>query len=126
VISWHVPFSGIELVDTTSFLTDPATVVVLAMGEGQELLGWAWGLRQRHVGGYSQLQLYEIEVAVQQRGLGIGRALVDWFVDLARQEGDRKMWLFTDHDNLPAKALYEATGGRRSAHDDAGYWWSIQ
>jgi hypothetical protein len=35
------------------------------------------------------------------------------------------MWLFTDEDNRPAKALYEAMGGEPSPHDDAGYWWQL-
>jgi ribosomal protein S18 acetylase RimI-like enzyme len=84
-----------------------------------------WGLRQRHAAGYSQVQLYEIGVIAAVRRMGVGRALLTAFRELAVREGHRRMWLFTDEDNRPAKALYEAMGGEPSPHDDAGYWWQL-
>ncbi|MEV0680220.1 GNAT family N-acetyltransferase [Actinosynnema sp. NPDC050436] len=89
------------------------------------VVGWVWGCRQRHVGGYSQVQLHEIGVAEAQRGRGIGRALLTAFREHAISEGHRRMWLFTDEDNHAAKALYESAGGSPSPHDDAGYWWQL-
>ena len=117
-------FRGIVVADHEPFLRDPASIVFVAL-ERDALVGWVWGLRQRHVGGYSQVQLYEIGVVASMRRRGVGRALVTAFRDLAIEEGHRRMWLFTDEDNRPAKALYEATGGQPSAHDDAGYWWQL-
>lgn len=51
--------------------------------------------------------------------------MLEAFRDLAVREGHRKMWLFTDEDNQAAKAMYKATGGRPSLHDDASYWWQL-
>ncbi|MFE2750562.1 GNAT family N-acetyltransferase [Actinosynnema sp. NPDC059335] len=115
-------FRDVVVEDHASFLEDPATVVFVAL-EDDEVVGWVWGCRQRHVCGYSQVQLYEIGVAEQARRRGVGRALLTAFREHAVRAGARKMWLFTDEDNHAAKALYEAAGGRPSPHADAGYWW---
>jgi ribosomal protein S18 acetylase RimI-like enzyme len=117
-------FRGIEGVDHALFLGDPATLVLLAMHD-EDVVGWTWGLRQRHVCGYSQVQLYEIEVAESMRRRGVGRALVAEFLEIARAEGHAKMWLFTSEDNIAAKGLYQAMGGGPSLHDDAGFWWRL-
>ena len=117
-------FRGVEVADHGPFLKDPASIAFVALARDQ-LVGWAWGIRQRHVAGYSQVQLYEIGVVASMRRQGVGQALVTAFRDLATTEGHRRLWLFTDEDNGPAKALYEATGGQPSAHDDAGYWWQL-
>ncbi|MCE6995286.1 GNAT family N-acetyltransferase [Saccharothrix sp. S26] len=117
-------FRGIVVEDHAPFLEDPATVAFVALEDG-DVAGWVRGCRQRHVGGYSQVQLYEIGVAEPARRHGIGRALLTAFRDHAVREGHSKMWLFTDEDNHPAKALYEACGGRPSPHADAGYWWLL-
>jgi ribosomal protein S18 acetylase RimI-like enzyme len=118
-------FRGVLVLDHDPFLADPASVAFVAI-DGQELVGWVWGLRQRHVCGYTQVQLYEIEVSEPARGRGIGRDLLTAFRDAAILEGHRRMWLFTDLENRVAKRLYESAGGRPSAHDDAGYWWQLQ
>lgn len=117
-------FRGSPALRPEEFLADPGTVAFVA-GTGPEVVGWVWGVRQRHVLGHTQLQLYEVEVVPAFRGRGLGRALVGAMLDLARREGHRRMWLFTDTDNLPAIRLYEAAGGVPSPHDDAGYWWQL-
>ena len=118
-------FRRVELDETESFLSDPATIA-LAMVCDREVVGWVWGNRQRHAAGYSQVQLYEIEVVPEHRGRGVGRALLSRFRDLAASEGHRKMWLFTDDGNAPAKALYQSIGGSASPHEDATFWWQRQ
>ena len=117
-------FRGVAVEDHEPFLTDPASIAFVAVDRG-EVIGWVWGLRQRHAAGYSQVQLYEIGVVPTARHMGVGRALLTAFRELAVREGHRRMWLFTDEDNRPAKALYEAMGGEPSPHDDAGYWWQL-
>lgn len=107
------------------FLDDPATVAFLAR-EGTEILGWAWGYRQLRPDGCSMLLLYEIEVTESRRREGIGRALLEAFLDVGRREGHQKMWLITGEDNEAAKSLYESAGGGRSTKDDVGYWWPLR
>jgi ribosomal protein S18 acetylase RimI-like enzyme len=106
------------------FLRDDATLALVALADA-EVVGWVWGLRQRHVCGYSQVQLYEIEVAPGMRRRGVGRALMTAFLEIVRAEGHAKMWLFTSQDNVAAKGLYRAMGGGPSLHDDAGFWWQL-
>lgn len=68
-------FRDVVVEDHAPFLEDPATVAFVALEDG-EVVGWAWGCRQRHVCGYSQVQLYEIGVAeAAARRRGIGHAL---------------------------------------------------
>ncbi|ACU38700.1 GCN5-related N-acetyltransferase [Actinosynnema mirum DSM 43827] len=117
-------FRATEVADHTPFLADPASIAFVALEEGR-VIGWAWGVRQRHAAGYSQVQLYELAVARTSRRRGVGRALLTAFRDLARAEGHRRMWLFTDQGNTAAKALYASEGGEPSPHDDAGYWWQL-
>jgi ribosomal protein S18 acetylase RimI-like enzyme len=117
-------FRGTHVTDHSPFLTDPATIA-LAATDGSGVLGWAWGTRQRHPCGYSQVQLYEIEVSAEHRRRGVGRALLTRFLDIVRTEGHRKMWLFTDEANTAAQALYRAAGGKPSQHDDAAFWWQL-
>ena len=118
-------FRGVAVEDHSAFLDDPTATAFVAR-RGHEVVGWVWGLRQRHVCGYTQVQLYEIGVAEHVRRCGVGRALLAAFRDLAAEEGHRRMWLFTDEDNAAAKALYEAAGGEPSPHDDATYWWQLR
>jgi ribosomal protein S18 acetylase RimI-like enzyme len=117
-------FRGVEGVDQSSFLRDPATVVLLMMNDA-DVVGWAWGLRQRHVCGYTQLQLYEVGVAEPMRRRGVGRELVGAFLEIARTEGHEKMWLITTEDNIAAKNLYQAMGGGPAGYDKARYWWDL-
>lgn len=63
-------------IDQAAFLADPATRVWVALAD-ERIVGWVWGTRQRHVLGYTQFQLYEIEVVEEYRTRGIGRALVE-------------------------------------------------
>lgn len=117
-------FRGVDPDDPDAFLADPATIAMATL-DGAEVVGWAWGTRQRHVCGYTQVQLYEIEVESTRRGRGLGRALLVHFLDLAAVEGHRRMWLFTDEANVVAKSLYESTGGQPSPQEDATYWWQL-
>ena len=117
-------FRRIDGVDHGPFPRDPASVAFVAT-EGDRVMGWAWGTRQRHAAGYSQVQLYEIEVVEPARRRGAGRALPTAFLDLARREGHQKVWLLTDAHDTAAQALYRSTRGEPSHHDDLGFWWQL-
>jgi ribosomal protein S18 acetylase RimI-like enzyme len=117
-------FRGVSGVHHAAFLADSSSVCLL-MVDGDEVVGWAWGTRQRHVCGYSQLQLYEIEVIGPSRRRGIGSRLVAAFLDIGRRDGDAKVYLFTGADNTAAQALYQRQGGTPSDSDDTGYSWRL-
>jgi ribosomal protein S18 acetylase RimI-like enzyme len=117
-------FRRVEGIDHALFLRDPATVALVAL-EGAEVIGWAWGQRERHVCGYSQLLLYEIDVAEPARRRGVGRNLMSAILEIGRREGHAKVWLFTGSDNIAAKALYQAMGGIAATANDTGYSWQL-
>lgn len=57
--------------------------------------------------------LHDLFVAPHARRGGVGRALIDASLDLARSTGATSVSLDTAHDNLLAQALYERSGFER-------------
>jgi ribosomal protein S18 acetylase RimI-like enzyme len=54
--------------------------------------------------------LNDLYVLTDYRRLGIGRALIQQAVNLARARGDKGLTLQTMPENLPAQALYKSMG----------------
>jgi ribosomal protein S18 acetylase RimI-like enzyme len=54
--------------------------------------------------------LAELYVVPERRGHGLGRALMEEAIELAREEGATHMDLGTSEDDLAARALYESLG----------------
>jgi ribosomal protein S18 acetylase RimI-like enzyme len=54
--------------------------------------------------------LAELYVVPDRRGQGLGRALMEAAIDLARREGADYMELGTSEDDVAARALYESLG----------------
>ena len=54
--------------------------------------------------------LEELYVVPERRGQGLGRALMEAAIDLARREGATHMDLGTGEDDVAARALYESLG----------------
>jgi ribosomal protein S18 acetylase RimI-like enzyme len=52
----------------------------------------------------------ELYVVPQRRGQGLGRALMESAIELARQEGADWMDVGTSEDDVAARALYESLG----------------
>src|SRR3954454_20524733 len=85
-----------------------ATIVLLA-GDGPDGLAvlrfrlalWSSG---------KECYLAELYVAPQRRGQGLGRALMESAIELARQEGADWIDLGTSEDDVAARALYESLG----------------
>lgn len=56
--------------------------------------------------------IYDIWVAPSHRGMGIGKALVEWAEAWARRRGHRKIKLEVSETNARARQLYESVGFR--------------
>jgi len=86
-------------------------LLTLAWDEGREPLGFSL---IRTVAGESELLLLAVAPASQRRG--VGRRLLDHFVDRARADGARRVHLEV-RDGNPAVGMYSAAGfkpaGRR-------------
>ncbi len=57
--------------------------------------------------------LHELHVLEPFRRRGVGRSLVERFVEDARSRGLRTLFVDTDDDNRTARTLYESVGFRR-------------
>jgi ribosomal protein S18 acetylase RimI-like enzyme len=90
---------------------------LLAAGEMTVLLGGTGPhglavLRFRPAIWTQALECYlaELYVVPERRGQGLGRALMEAAIELARREGATYMDLGTSEDDVAARALYESLG----------------
>ena len=89
-------------------LAEGETVVLLA---GVEPVGLAvLRFRASYYATGLECYLAELYVAPAERGHGLGRALMDAAIDLARHRGAVWMDLGTSEDDTAARALYESLG----------------
>ena len=97
------------LADRIRQLLDGGDTKVLLGGSGPDGLAV---LRFRPAIWTDALECYlaELYVAPEQRGQGIGRALMEAAIALARAEGATYMDLGTSEDDVAARALYESLG----------------
>jgi ribosomal protein S18 acetylase RimI-like enzyme len=96
------------------FLGHPDTLLLVARWDGKAC-GFLSAYRlQRFDHRRAEVLLYEIGVEEPFRRRGVGRALVEeakrWAAELAADE----LWVLTEDDNTPARALYAAAGGREA------------
>lgn len=114
-VNGHAPADEAAL---EAFLVDDASYLLLAEVEGRavgSLIGHR--LRTPHAE-QPHLLLYEIDVASAWRRRGIGRRLVEAFLDEARAAGARGAWVVTNRSNEAAMALYRSCGLTDTAPDD--------
>jgi GNAT superfamily N-acetyltransferase len=89
-------------------LTDEAITVLIAGDPPQGLA--LFRTRPSLWSTATDVYLEELYVAPQQRGQGIGRALLNAAVDTARESGANHFELTTGETDTEARALYESTG----------------
>lgn len=97
------------LADRVGQLLDGGDTKVLLGGSGPDGLAV---LRFRPSIWTDALECYlaELYVAPERRGQGLGRALMEAAIELARSEGATYMDLGTSEDDVAARALYESLG----------------
>lgn len=100
---------GSKLGDRVRHLLTEGHTTVLLGGTGPDGLAV---LRFRPAIWTDALECYlaELYVAPDQRGRGLGRALMNAALELARREGADHMDLGTAEDDIAARALYESLG----------------
>jgi ribosomal protein S18 acetylase RimI-like enzyme len=100
------------------FLDDRSNILLLAM-RGERVVGSLIGhsLRRPHDRA-PQFLLYEIDVLPEHRQSGIGKALVEGFVDKANAAGANEVWVLTNRSNVAAMSMYRACGFDPEHQDD--------
>ena len=64
-----------------------------------------------------ELWINEIGVAPTHQRQGIGKALLQAILDIAKRSGCSEAWVLTDRANLPAMAMYKSAGGEETLPD---------
>jgi aminoglycoside 3-N-acetyltransferase I len=108
---------------THRFLAEPGHHLLMAL-EGDRAVGFVSGVEMTHPDKGTELFLYELGVAADARGQGIGRRLVEALRDLAVERGCYGMWVLTDDDNHAALATYRSAGGSVTGHPVMLEWGS--
>jgi ribosomal protein S18 acetylase RimI-like enzyme len=90
-------------------LMENGEVTVLFAGDGPD--GFAQlRFRPSLYSGALDAYLEELYVVPQRRGQGLGRALLEAAMELARERGAAHIDLGTSEDDVAARALYESAG----------------
>jgi GNAT superfamily N-acetyltransferase len=113
-------FRRVDAAAPDLFLEDPRSHLLVALDD-EEIVGWAYGYELLRPEGRWMMFMQQIDVVLDRRREGIGRALLDRFVEIARSKGHRKMWLYTDAGDAVARRLYDGASGDPA--EKPGYWW---
>jgi ribosomal protein S18 acetylase RimI-like enzyme len=98
-----------------AFLATPGHHLIVALN-GDTIVGQVAAMVHRHPDRRpTELYIDEVGVAPAFQRRGIARALLDAMLALGRSLGCAEAWVGTEHDNLPAKALYAARGATPEA-----------
>lgn len=90
--------------------------------DGDSIVGMI-GLYIDPVGGVRDLepaQVIDLAVREDYRGRGLSRLLMDWVVDLAREAGEKWLWLYTGSPG-DAEEVYKKLGFELSGVNE-NYW----
>ena len=96
------------------FLRDPRHHLVVAVDAGQ-VVGFVSGVHYVHPDKPAEMFINEVGVAPSHHGRGIGRSVMQAFLEHASRIGCGQAWVLTDRTNTPAMRLYASAGG-----EDAG------
>lgn len=99
---------------TARFLAEPGHHLLLAYLD-DEPVGFVSGVEVTHPDKGTEMLLYELGVDDAAQGRGIGTALVQALLELARERGCGVAWVVTEPDNAAALATYRRAG---AAHED--------
>jgi len=64
-----------------------------------------------------ELWINEIGVSPTYQQQGIGKLLLQFLLDHARQSGCREAWVLTERTNIAAMAMYRSVGGEEESPD---------
>jgi ribosomal protein S18 acetylase RimI-like enzyme len=116
VAAGHLFDSPPDLATAEGFLETPGHHLLMAF-EADVAAGFVSGVELTHPDKGTEMFLYELAVDEPYRRRGIGTALVNELLAIARTHNCYDMWVLTDHDNDAALATYRTTGtSEESSH----------
>jgi ribosomal protein S18 acetylase RimI-like enzyme len=92
------------------FIADPRHHLAVAVLDGR-IVGMASAVHYVHPDKPPELWINEVSVAVECRGSGIGRKLLETLFTHGRTLDCKEAWVLTEEENIPARHLYRAVGG---------------
>ncbi|MBT2387937.1 GNAT family N-acetyltransferase [Streptomyces sp. ISL-1] len=93
------------------FLAAAGHLMLIAYVDGAPA-GMISGVEMLHPDKGTEICLYELSVDETYRRRGIGRALVEALLKVARERDCYDMWVGVDTDNDPALATYRSAGAK--------------
>ena len=98
-----------------AYLATPGHYFIAALADG-EIVGQLAAVLHRHPDRRPvELYIDEIGVAPAFQRRGIARRMLDEAFALGRELGCEELWVATEPDNLPARAMYERRGAAPEA-----------
>jgi ribosomal protein S18 acetylase RimI-like enzyme len=99
----------VDAARVTAYLAGPGHMMFVALAE-TEVVAQCAGVIHRHPDKKTELYVDEVGVAPAYRRQGLARKMLDEMFALGRSLGCEEAWVGTEHDNLPARRLYETRG----------------
>jgi ribosomal protein S18 acetylase RimI-like enzyme len=109
VAAGHLFDSPPDEATSERFLASPGHYLLMAFQEAVPA-GFVSGVELTHPDKGTEMFLYELAVDEPFRRRGIGTALVEALLAIARARGCYDLWVMTDHDNDAALATYRRSG----------------
>jgi aminoglycoside 6'-N-acetyltransferase I len=92
-----------------AYLAEPGHFMFVAMA-GDEVVGQCAAVIHRHPDKVTELYIDEVGVTPTFTRQGIARKMLDAMFALGRSLECAEAWVGTEHDNQPARGLYESRG----------------
>jgi GNAT superfamily N-acetyltransferase len=111
---------------TKEFLSDSRHHMVVAVENGV-VVGFASAVHYVHPDKPSpELWVNEVGIATSHRKRGLGKAIIQSLLDLARKLGCVEAWVLTDRMNTAAMRLYSSSGGVEARNDQVMFTFRLK
>ena len=94
-----------------SMLSDDSNVIIIIEKEGQIIGGATAYKLDMYTRDTTELFIYEIGIDLPHRGQGYGTKLMNYLLNIAKNEECKEAFVITEKGNISANKLYKATGG---------------